>query len=145
MRLGRVVPTAPCAVGTTVSSFSEVLTQDSRGLFRVQASLLATNRSAVSVAWTISNPLLAEPCPVLLTLLMTLHSASGEVVTPVPSFLGDGKACTFFLIFKRMRARLYYLCADGHLGCFYILAAVDNAVITYARISFQISVLLFLE
>nr|KAF6461502.1 butyrophilin like 2 [Molossus molossus] len=39
---------------------SQVLTQDSRGLFQVEALLVVTNSSAVNVTCSISNPLLSE-------------------------------------------------------------------------------------
>ncbi|KAM5325520.1 butyrophilin-like protein 2 [Glossophaga mutica] len=46
--------------GKTVPSFSEVLTPDSRGLFRVEAFLLVADSSAVNVTCSVSNPLLGE-------------------------------------------------------------------------------------
>lgn len=46
--------------GKAIPSFSEVLTQDSHGLFHVEAFLLVTNSSVVNVTCSISNPLLGE-------------------------------------------------------------------------------------
>nr|XP_008510205.1 PREDICTED: butyrophilin-like protein 2 [Equus przewalskii] len=46
--------------GKTIPSFSEVLTQGSHGLFRVETFLLVTNSSLVNVTCSISNPLLGE-------------------------------------------------------------------------------------
>ncbi|XP_012862449.1 butyrophilin-like protein 2 [Echinops telfairi] len=70
--------------GRPMPSFSEVLTQDSRGLFHVDTALLVRNRSIVNVTCSLSNPLLSQEKTAAYTLsvhvTLDVNTAHPEVI-----------------------------------------------------------------